>query len=261
MKRAFRSGFVVALLGAAGCIAVSCGGDDTTDTGLTAGSAGTGGTSGTAGAQTGGSAGTGGSSIQTGGSSGSGGNGGSTGTAGSGGTAGSAGSGGTAGTGGTSTEAGTKDAANEATTEASASDAKEASTSDAPASDVSSDATSSDATSTDSSDAGSSDAAADITDSGSCPGAQPADNSTCDQTMTCDYGDTQCACHVISAGVRKWACLGPDASPPTCPPNNMKPMSGDSCNDSGNTTFSCRYGTTWCFCNQADASDWRWDCL
>jgi hypothetical protein len=245
MKSVLRGGLTVLLVGAVGCIAVACGGDDTGDLGLggSSGAGGKGGSTGTAGSlQNGGSAGTAGS-AQNGGSAGD-----TAGSAGS--TAGSAGS---AGTAGTNVDAGAKDAPAEATPDS----AKEASASDAPASDVSSDGNTSQA---DAADSGSADAVASDATDGGCPGSQPADSATCTQNMTCDYGNTECACHVVSAGVRKWSCLGADASPPSCPPNNMKPSSGDSCSDAG-TAFSCRYGTTWCFCNQADASDYRWDCL
>jgi hypothetical protein len=102
-------------------------------------------------------------------------------------------------------------------------------------------------------------AVADASDAGLCPGSQPAENSTCTQNASCNYGSTQCACHVVSANTRKWSCLGPDAGPaPTCP--NQKPSDGASCSDAGASYF-CRFGNTFCFCNQVGGPADQWTCF
>jgi hypothetical protein len=98
-----------------------------------------------------------------------------------------------------------------------------------------------------------------------CPVSEPTTGTDCTQNnLKCTYGDAgaaACVCHTVSAGVFKWTCAdGPDAAPPACP-NGPPPSSGSTCNDAG-ASFACRFGTTWCFCNEAfNAAPNTWECL
>jgi hypothetical protein len=258
------------LMGLGACF-VACGGDDAA-TQAAGGSAGTGGNSGS-----GGNAG----STSRGGASGSAGKGGAAGSAqgGSGGSAGQGGSGGTGGTLDASGDAPTADApsTDAPTTETSPGDAPQdgarADTSqDAPPpSDATSDATSTDstdATRADATDAGSTPEAGPDSPASSCPVSQPVNDTSCPSGQTpCDYGDgsVTCICHVVSAGIRNWNCTDADAAAggASCP--MMKPKPDDagqygSCTDGG-ASFSCRYGNTWCFCNEGLSMNSIWSCL
>jgi len=98
----------------------------------------------------------------------------------------------------------------------------------------------------------------------SCPATQPPSDSDCPQNgLLCDYADAggqPCVCRTISAGVRHWSCFGLDASAPDCPPPQMKPTTGQTCNDAG-VSYACRYGNSWCFCNETSATPNTWQCI
>jgi len=103
--------------------------------------------------------------------------------------------------------------------------------------------------------------------SSSCPGSQPANNTTCPASQVpCDYGDggITCICHVVSAGVRQWSCTGVEGGTgPSCPIMRPKPEDAGQyaeCTDGG-ASFSCRYGNTWCFCNEGLSTNNIWSCL
>jgi hypothetical protein len=107
------------------------------------------------------------------------------------------------------------------------------------------------------------DAMSDRNESGSsCPATEPASNTDCPQTgLVCSYGDAgaACACRTISAGVHQWLCVGQDAgAQANCP--QMKPTDGSACSDAG-ATAACRYGNTWCFCNETGGTANEWHCL
>jgi hypothetical protein len=226
-----------------GAVFVACGGDDTSGPAATGGSGGTAGSTGTGGKSggTGGSA-TGGGGNATGGSAGK--------------------ADGSAGTGGG--EAGPDTTPDTVTPDTVTPDT----TPDTVTPDTTPDVVVSDA-----SDA--SDAPRETGPVG-CPASEPTDGTDCtSNNLRCDYGPdgggvmdagdagnaNGCICHTISAGVLKWACTSVDGGTgPTCP-KGAPPTPGDTCTDAG-ASMSCRFGSTWCFCNDTiDAAPNKWECL
>jgi hypothetical protein len=274
LRRLAMGGLLLAL----GACFVACGGDDsaTPGAGGSAGSGGTGGAGGKGGsAGSGGRGGSGGSA--TAGSAGTGGSG-QAGTAGSAGAGGNAGASGSAGSGGATADASSDAPLSDAPKDGATPDVSQdaPSSSDAGPETGAPDATGSDATQGDTTQ-GSDSPTSDASDAGSaqetgpeastsCPVSQPANDSNCTDQVLCVYGDgdVACICRTLSAGVRHWTCTGADASSgANCP--MMRPRTDDAgmygpCSDAG-SSFSCRYGNTWCFCNEGLSTNNTWACL